>query len=284
LDNVYLYGHLEFPKHLLWSLGTSYKSFERGDSQISNFNPKIGLQMEINDTLRLHLAAFEEIKGPYVANQTIEPTSIASFAQILDDPNGTSSKNFAFAIDKSINPQIDIGFEFFYRSIDLPIFSLQNEDFREEYFKEKTYRTYLYGILSSRWSLNTSLEYEVFRRDFETGDTVDWPTLTRTLRIPAEMRFFDDGGLFSKIGLTYVYQDVERSEESLVPQGSDQFFLADAEIGYRFPKRRGIMTLEIRNIFNEAFSYQDDNFRNVEPRTLEFIPETTILSRLTLNF
>ena len=41
-----------------------------------------------------------------------------------------------------------------------------------------------------------------------------------------------------------------------VPGASD-FWTADVGLTYRLPRRRGLVTAEIRNLFDEAFSYQE---------------------------
>ena len=60
----------------------------------------------------------------------------------------------------------------------------------------------------------------------------------------------------------------------------------DAQIGYRLPKRFGIVTLQANNIFDKSFKYQDDSFRESQdsPSTGPFIPERQILLYLTLNW
>jgi hypothetical protein len=58
-------------------------------------------------------------------------------------------------------------------------------------------------------------------------------------------------------------------------------------VGYRLPKRLGIVSLEVRNLLDEDFSYQDLNFITSEPfasSDIPFIPDRTILARITLSF
>jgi outer membrane receptor protein involved in Fe transport len=76
---------------------------------------------------------------------------------------------------------------------------------------------------------------------------------------------------------------VDQSDPGL-PDGEDDFMLFDAAIGYRLPDRRGIISLEGRNLLDEDFSYQDDNFRTSDIRRSEYVPARVIFGRLTLNF
>jgi outer membrane receptor protein involved in Fe transport len=68
--------------------------------------------------------------------------------------------------------------------------------------------------------------------------------------------------------------------------GHDQFFLVDAALGYRFPKRLGILDLSVRNLFDTRFSYLDDSFREFrgEPAIGPYFPVRMFLARLTLIF
>ncbi len=68
--------------------------------------------------------------------------------------------------------------------------------------------------------------------------------------------------------------------------GTDSFFTVDAAIGWRLPNRLGIVSLEGRNLFDNEFKFQDDGFREFrdEPSTGPYIPDRTIIGRVTLNF
>ena len=55
--------------------------------------------------------------------------------------------------------------------------------------------------------------------------------------------------------------------------------MLDASIGYRLPKRFGLITLEGRNLLDHRFRYNDNDFGNPT-----LYPERLILLRLTLAF
>jgi hypothetical protein len=59
----------------------------------------------------------------------------------------------------------------------------------------------------------------------------------------------------------------------------DRFWVFDASIGYRLPKRLGIITIEAKNLFNEKFNFQDTDASN--PRIQ---PKQLIVAKLTLAF
>jgi outer membrane receptor protein involved in Fe transport len=77
-----------------------------------------------------------------------------------------------------------------------------------------------------------------------------------------------------------------RSVFSTKAQGKDDFVVVDVAVGYRLPNRLGIVSLGIKNLFDEDFRYQDDTYREFsdEPATGPYFPERTIAGQVTLNF
>jgi hypothetical protein len=69
-------------------------------------------------------------------------------------------------------------------------------------------------------------------------------------------------------------------------EGNQNFWLVNADVGYRLPYRRGLVGLQVANLFNERFRFQDDNFRNStgDSFSAAIIPERAILFNVNLNF
>jgi hypothetical protein len=59
----------------------------------------------------------------------------------------------------------------------------------------------------------------------------------------------------------------------------DSFFVTDVALGYRLPRRLGVASLEIRNLFDEEFKFQDS-----EPGNVGNSRDRSIFGRLTLTF
>lgn len=91
-------------------------------------------------------------------------------------------------------------------------------------------------------------------------------------------------------------QEVELSRATF-EDGRDEFATIDTTIGYRFPKRRGLISVGVSNLFDEEFRYQDDKFRAGTPIQLDpgepgidvgtvstFVPDRTIFAVVTLSF
>jgi outer membrane receptor protein involved in Fe transport len=95
---------------------------------------------------------------------------------------------------------------------------------------------------------------------------------------------FHPSGLFVQFKPTYISQDgkfvqaLSPFETEIVP-GESRFWVFDASLGYRLPKRFGIFTITAKNLFNETFQFQD-----TDPSNPRFQPKRLILARLTVAF
>ena len=119
-------------------------------------------------------------------------------------------------------------------------------------------------------------------------DALNFPEDVKTFSVPIGARYFHPSGVFAGFSVTYVNQQVERTSASTLSdaEGSSDFFLVDAAIGYRIPRRFGIASLSVTNLFDESFKYQDDSFREFQdaPSVGPYLPDRLIMGRLTLNF
>jgi hypothetical protein len=60
---------------------------------------------------------------------------------------------------------------------------------------------------------------------------------------------------------------------------SDQFWVLDASIGYRLPRRLGLITLEVRNLLDEEFKFYE-----MDPTIPLMYPERLVFARFTFAF
>lgn len=275
--NGYLYTNLNFNTNLNMTLGFSYDVYKERGLTIDRLNPKFGLQWNMVQNLRLRFAWIEGIKVPLSANQTIEPTQVAGFNQLFDDPNGTKFRRIGGGLDAHYRNVVFGGLEVSDRDLNVPNFSL-GQTIDSEYQKERLYRAYLYGLIYKHWVIRSDAQFEQFSR----AETIFGPHQIDTLSVPVSVRYFSPRGFFFDLTGTYVRQKVERrSNEN---EGIENFVLFDAAVGYRFPNRRGILNLEVRNILDQSFLFRNNNFLTSEPINSRFLPERTIFARFTLNF
>jgi hypothetical protein len=61
--------------------------------------------------------------------------------------------------------------------------------------------------------------------------------------------------------------------------GEDQFCIVDALISYRLPKRYGLITVGVKNLFNKSFKFQD-----TDPVSPSIQPKRLVFGKFTLAF
>ncbi|MDQ3775793.1 MAG: TonB-dependent receptor [Pseudomonadota bacterium] len=274
-SNVYSYANITFPNNFTWTLGLGYDSFDNESIVIHKVNPKFGLQWDINGDIRLRAAYLETVKRQLVADQTVEPTQVPGFNQFFDDINGTRAELYGIGLDTKLTRNAYGGFEFSRRNLDVPIIGLIDQE------KEDLYRAYGYWTPHSNWALSAEYRFERFRGAVDTGSL----TKLDTASIPLSVRYFSPLGVFGEIGISFVRQEAGQRGIVLTPE-ADEFYIVDAAIGYRLPKRRGIVSLEITNLLDEKFLFDDLEFRTSDPFsvTREFIPDRATIGRVTLSF
>lgn len=284
--NGYIYTNLNFTPNLNATAGFSYDFYKMREIPIDGFNPKFGLQWNLNNFFRLRMAWIETIKAPLATNQTIEPTQVAGFNQLFDDINGTKSRRMGIGLDAHYKNKVLSGFEISNRDLSIPVLpdstipklTGQNHDFDFINQKENLYYGYLYGILHKNWTVKSEIRFEKLLRSPRSDD------LNRldTFSMPIGIDYFSPQGIFANLTGTFVHQKVDRRGE--INDGVEKFFLVDASVGYRLPKRMGILSLEARNIFDEAFLFQNINIQTSQSIVSRFVPMRTIFARVTLNF
>lgn len=281
----YLYGSIDFPEPVTWTVGVSVDDYEEEPLEVSEVNPKFGVQWNVTDDLTLRGAVFRTVKPALVANRTIEPTQVAGFNQFFDDVNGTEAWRWGGGIDWRVTNELFVGAEATWRDLDVPIF--QDDDALLEDWDEQAHGAYVFWTPIPEIALSAEFTYDRFESEAGLGtDAFGFPLKVETFSIPLAARYFHPDGFFAGIGVTFVDQEVDRTAASGGAEGSDSFFLLDAAIGYRLPNRRGIASLEVNNILDEEFRYQDDSFREFrdEPSIGPYFPDRQIMGRITLSF
>jgi outer membrane receptor protein involved in Fe transport len=145
---------------------------------------------------------------------------------------------------------------------------------------EDEVRAYLYWATAPDWAFSAEFEWDEFENENELVDVAR----LRTMTVPLQVGYFAENGLFAKAGVNFVSQEVEERLEPFFDQTRENFVTVDLGVGYPLPERRGSVSLEVRNLFDEEFLYQDlDSISNTTTRP-RFLPARTILGRLSLSF
>jgi len=281
----YAYANLTYPKSVVWTVGVSYDDYDEDALEVEEVSPKFGVQWNITSDLRFRSALFQTVKPALVSNRTIEPTQIAGFNQLFDDANATQSRVYGVGLDWRAKDNLLVGAEAVWRELEVPIFV--NSGVVSQPQDEYVVRAYVNWAPMAELAVSGELVYDRFEAEQGlTAASSRFPEKLATMRIPLAARYFHPKGYFAGIGASYVHQTVLRSAISPLADGTDEFVVVDAAVGYRLPGRRGTVSLEVRNLFDSEFKFQDDGFREFadEPSTGPYIPDSVVLLRVSLNF
>ena len=291
--NAYAYTYTTFPQNVIWTLGLSADWWNDTNSDLrrDQVNPKAGVIWNPTSSTTLRAAAFRAMKRTMISYQTIEPTQVAGFNQFFDEPAGTDYWRYGIGLDQKILSNLFAGAEGSKRDLTVP-WSVSTGtgayEHSETSWEEQLARVYLYWALHPMFALTAEYRYERFKRnpDFpgvESFHTVD------THRVPLGVNFYHPSGLIAQFRATYVYQDgdfIDWNKTWTTPPftnqystWSDNFWVCDALLGYRLPKRFGLISIEAKNIFNQGFNFQD-----TDPANPSITPDRLIVGRITLNF
>ena len=279
--NVYLYSNIHLPYDLTLTIGGSGDFFDSDDSESADedqFNPKFGIIWNPWQNTTLRAAAFRTLKRSLITDQTLEPTQVAGFNQFFDENDGTDAWRFGGAIDQIFTQRIYGGAEFTYRDMDVP-FNDPAGDLQNANWDEKILRTYLFWTPHKWFSLNAEYMYEDLHRD---EDFADGAKDVETHYLPLGLNFFHPSGLSASLKGTYVDQDGEFERATNIrtfEDGDDNFWLFDAAINYRLPKRYGFISAGVKNLFDEDFEHFDTDRNNprIQPDRTAFVSITLAL-------
>ena len=278
--NGYIYATINLLPEVAVSAGLSGDSLT--DSLIGErkqANPKLGISWLATSRTWVRGAAFRTLDRTLVSGQTIEPTQVMGFNQFFfDDGVGSGSWHYGVAVDQGVWVNGYAGVEYSVRELTVPAFSPATGSLIEGNIREGFARAYLYSTLTSKFAL--SAEYQMSRFTDPEGNNPFLLQESTTHKLPLQVRFFDRSGLFARLRATLFKQEgVFRNKDFVLFSGNSQFWITDLSAGWRLPKRWGIASVDIRNLFDRHFRFQDTN-----PSDATVIPSRQILGRLSFTF
>jgi hypothetical protein len=288
---LYAYSDWAITPAITGTLGLSYVDFKSDvtafeELDFDEFNPKLGIRWAITDSLTARAAYFKNVMPVLASKRTLEPTQVAGFNQFYDDPNATKSTRYGAAVDWQPGNALAFGAELTKRDVESPVLDVDNGTIPYEDSDEWSYRGYGYWTPADHWSLSLQAIYDKFENESNSLVSTSVPKQVTTKTFPANVTYFHPSGLFGGVTVTYIDQEVRRESDSFQAEGDDSFTLTDLSVGYRLPKRWGVASLTVQNIFDQDFKYQDESYRtfSTEPYVSAYVPETTVMGRLTLSF
>jgi len=296
--NAYSYANIPY-ETLLVTLGASYDDISVNQTSkitsggmalpsvkshigLQKLNPKLGLTWQVKKATTLRAAAFRTITRSLTSNQTIEPTQVAGFNQFYDDQIGTKAVNYGLAADQVFTDDLSGGMEYRWRNTQVPLIDGDPDNVK---WDEDFGRAYLYWTPTQRIAASAEYQYEDFKQDSAfTGEFQ--ATRIQTQRVPLTASYFHPLGFFARVRTTYYDQQGKFNtnetgflQNQPTEDKNDQFWLVDASVGYRLPKRYGFISVGVSNLFDENFKFVD-----TDPFNPRIYPERFFFSRLTLAF
>jgi Flp pilus assembly protein TadD len=181
-QSSWLYGNLVPVTGLRLTLGGAFGRLSEslkatGTLNLTRFDPKLGVSWDVLPNTTLRAAWFETLKRPLIGDfslrsgETIEPTQIAGFDQLYNDPAGTQAQSWGVAIDQRFakpflaSDTLLLGAEWSQRQLTFPTTFLALgaggvPGVIESGGKERYGRAYLSWLPVERLALNAAVDYE----------------------------------------------------------------------------------------------------------------------------
>jgi hypothetical protein len=276
--NTYVYYQADRNNWRLFT-GAVLDDFSRADGfKVRAFSPKVGLQYAASGW-NVRTAWYRGIKGSAAKEQTLEPTQFAQFNQLFDDTDGTRYERSALAVDYVWGKSVQTGLELSRRDLEVYGLGCKNGNCTGAW-TERAHRAYWAWRLEPRWALNVSLLYDSVR--LGKVDDFNYPVAAVTRQLPITLNYFASENW--KLGLEWrgVEQSVENRNLGVTTATRSNFSLVNFSLRYGHPQRSWSLALEINNVFDKAFRFQNTSL-NDEPRVPLFQPGRSIYVRASLK-
>ena len=283
-DSAYSYADVALTPRLTLTAGAAVDSVKDVYADLTRVDPKLGVTWIPNGALTVRAAAFKTLSYNFStskqnAQPRLEPMQIAGFDQFLFTSNGDTATVYGLALDGRLSHAMFAGLELVQRDVDARI--IDGATFPVSMSRkpgtEKSARSYFYW--TPRPTVSFSARYEV--GNF-TADELSpyYFTDMKLRRLPLEARYFGRSGLTAGLRVSHYHQEGAFAPFRGVSEpGQDTFWTTDTTLGYRLPKRRGVLSLNVENLFDKDFRYQD-----IDPENPGVVPERFAYFRFTLSF
>ena len=278
--NLYSYAQVDLPHQVTTTIGLSGDLLDSPVKDREELNPKFGITWQPIKSTLLRGAVFKNVQRRLTYSQTVEPTHVAGFNQFFEDNVSTLAWTYGLGLDQTFSQDRFGGIQYFHRDLEFPFtgFSPEGMPFEaEDDWKEDIASAYLYWVPADWTSIGVEYYYEKFSHELEAGPQ-QYKDLT-THRLSPQISFFLPAGFSARVQAHYIDQKgdfLTRMVEAFT--ASDQFWLVDLAIRYRLPKRYGLLTFGVKNLFNEEF-----NFVDTDPANPRFQQEQQVFVGLTVS-
>ncbi len=148
-------------------------------------------------------------------------------------------------------------------------------------FEEDVSQAYVYWNPNNQLAFGADYRLERFERENGFFGAEGIGALD-THNLSLQLKYFHPSGWSTTLRSTYIDQRGLFSDPFNLGQlveGKDNFWLVDVSASYRLPNKRGIISIDVRNLFDKDFRYQD-----IDPGNPRYLPELAVFGKLTLTF
>lgn len=282
----YAYAQME-PKDRRLTLDLGLSNAEIRDpffsARLRQVNPKFGVVFKPTENLAFRGATFRNLRRSIVLDQSLEPTHVAGFNQLYADSLGTDSRTAGLGADATVLPGAHIGMEWTKRQLALPDVSTNPLEIYP--WTQRDLRFYAYwtpfrvlALHAEYWNEHI-VEHRLFAESFLNIETQ---------RIPVSATWFTPApGLSLKLTVTAVRQSgdfrTDNFSNDFAP-GEANFYLTDVSSTWKLPRRAGFFTLEVRNLFDKRYHYQETDTFGPTLSRFNLARERLVFARLNIAF
>lgn len=272
--NGYVYSHYSLTPEITLIAGLAVDHFESTVPPLERdefaLSPKLGAVIALSPSTTLRAAAFQSFKREIVHNQTLEPTHVAGFNQLFDELNGTRTRRAGVALDHKFSDTLFGGLSASYR--DARIIFLQGIDestneIKYDDWDEREAVGYLHYAWDPGFAVSFIQRWIIDDRDQHAAESEGAENFAYLETALSTLRFSQHvgNGLFSWFQSHWYNQDIRYYTFGFrqPSRGSDEGIIADIGIGYRLPRRLGLVSLEVRNVGDTAIHFQERDYETV---------------------
>jgi tetratricopeptide (TPR) repeat protein len=286
---AYVYAQFDAAPTVGVTLGASADRVNTRFFEREEFNPKLGVIWEPTDRTTVRATAFKTLALLAVSRQNIqpslEPTQLVGYNQFYSGSDAESVERYGLSAEQKISEDLFAGVIVSRRIAEVPfLVQMSAPPFAffetEAPVEEEAAEAYVYWMPAATLALSVRYQDERFEND--PNFTPLGYIALESRRLPIELSYFHAKGFSASVSATHVDQEgtFAPGPPLFVPtDDADQFWVVDASVRYRLPNRRGLISLNVENLLDETFRYQD-----TDPENPRILPERFAVLRVTFAF
>lgn len=245
--SVYFLDYWKLSPKILLELGGMYKAAKNSNLRAERtlrqelWSPRIGLNLYLTPRQIIRLGAYSAITS-FVYQTSLVPSEVAGVPYDINAFEGAEIREAGLSWEAEWTRRTFTTLRLGALRVSSPQYL--SETSPKEYFTWKIYYAHagLNQILGPYLGLYLGAGWKRF--DSRYRENPDFTEINGMARLT----FWHQSGLRAYLAANLFYQDPVRRRPDL-------FVLADAGLGYEFPGKRGLLFLNVTNLFNRHFQY-----------------------------